>query len=75
MNNCSLKGKCMGEVRVIEVGESILADNDRIADGIREMLKTQGTLFLNLMSGPGSGKMATCLSQLYHDNKRGVKSG
>lgn len=25
--------------------------------------------------GPGSGKMATCLSQLYHDNKRGVQSG
>ena len=25
--------------------------------------------------GPGSGKMATCLSQLYHDNKRGIKSG
>ena len=25
--------------------------------------------------GPGSGKMATCLSQLYHENKRGVKAG
>jgi uncharacterized protein (UPF0371 family) len=25
--------------------------------------------------GPGSGKMATCISQLYHDNQRGIKSG
>ncbi len=25
--------------------------------------------------GPGSGKMATCLSQLYHEYKRGVKAG
>ena len=25
--------------------------------------------------GPGSGKMATCLSQLYHEHKRGVKAG
>ncbi len=25
--------------------------------------------------GPGSGKMATCLSQLYHENKRGIKAG
>ena len=25
--------------------------------------------------GPGSGKMATCLSQLYHEHKRGIKAG
>jgi uncharacterized protein (UPF0371 family) len=25
--------------------------------------------------GPGSGKLATCLSQLYHDHKKGIKSG
>lgn len=49
----------MGEVRVIEVKESVFADNARIAEGIREILKKQGTLFLNVMSGPGSGKTTT----------------
>ena len=28
-----------------------------------------------IIAGPGSGKMATCLSQLYHENKRGVRAG
>lgn len=49
----------MGEVRVIEIGESIYADNDRAAATIKETLKSQGTLFLNVMSAPGSGKTTT----------------
>ena len=28
-----------------------------------------------VLAGPGSGKMATCLSQLYHEHKRGIKAG
>ena len=28
-----------------------------------------------VLAGPGSGKMATCLSQLYHEHKRGVHAG
>ncbi|MDO4623471.1 MAG: hydrogenase nickel incorporation protein HypB [Eubacteriales bacterium] len=49
----------MAEVRVIEIHESITAANDLAADMIREQLKEQGTLFLNVMSGPGSGKTTT----------------
>lgn len=49
----------MGEVKVIEVRESVYANNERTADEIRETLKDQGTLFLNVMSGPGSGKTTT----------------
>ena len=46
----------MGEVRVIKIEESVFADNDRAAAAIREQMNRQGTLFLNFMSSPGSGK-------------------
>ena len=49
----------MSEVRVIQIHESIFAENDRTAEKIRERMKRQGTLFLNVMSSPGSGKTAT----------------
>lgn len=49
----------MERVKVIEIKESIFADNDATAQETRERLKTQGTLFLNVMSGPGSGKTTT----------------
>ena len=52
----------MAEVRVIEIGESVFADNDRMARKIREELQAQGTLFLNLMSAPGSGKTTTLIA-------------
>lgn len=43
--------------------------------GKNEYIETERPLVVVTAPGPGSGKMATCLSQLYHDNKRGVKSG
>ncbi|MGI6041979.1 MAG: hydrogenase nickel incorporation protein HypB [Candidatus Alectryocaccobium sp.] len=46
----------MNEVKVIEIKESVFADNDRQADELRENLKEQGVFLLNLMSSPGSGK-------------------
>ncbi len=49
----------MSEVRVIQIHESIFAENDRTAEKIRERMKRQGTLFLNVMSSPGSGKTTT----------------
>jgi len=49
----------MGNVRVIEIGESIFAENNRSAAVIRKKLSDQGTLFLNFMSSPGSGKTTT----------------
>lgn len=43
--------------------------------GRNEYIETERDLVVITAPGPGSGKMATCLSQLYHDHKRGVKSG
>ena len=52
----------MADVRVIEIGESIFAQNDRAADDIRRRMTAQGTLFLNFMSSPGSGKTTTLVA-------------
>ena len=46
----------MSEVKVIQINESVFAQNDRAAELIRKKLTEQGTLFLNFMSSPGSGK-------------------
>lgn len=43
--------------------------------GKNEYIKTSRQLIIVTAPGPGSGKMATCLSQLYHENLRGVKAG
>ena len=49
----------MKEVRIIEIKESVFADNDRQADELRSSLKEKGIFLLNLMSSPGSGKTTT----------------
>ena len=43
--------------------------------GKNEYIETTRSLVVITAPGPGSGKMATCLSQLYHEYKRGVKAG
>lgn len=43
--------------------------------GKNDYIKTSRELVVVTAPGPGSGKMATCLSQLYHENKRGIKAG
>lgn len=43
--------------------------------GKNDYIETSRPLVIITAPGPGSGKMATCLSQLYHENKRGVKAG
>ena len=43
--------------------------------GKNDYIKTNRQLVIVTGPGPGSGKMATCLSQLYHDNIHGIKSG
>ena len=43
--------------------------------GKNDYVETSRPLVVVTAPGPGSGKMATCLSQLYHENKRGVKAG
>ena len=49
----------MNDVRVIEVKENILADNDKEAQILRDKLKSKKTFLMNLMSSPGSGKTTT----------------
>ena len=44
----------MDTYKIIEVKESVFADNDREAARVREALKQKGTFLLNLMSSPGS---------------------
>ena len=51
----------MNDVRVIEVKENILADNDKEAEILRQKLKSKKTFLMNLMSSPGSGKTTTLL--------------
>ncbi len=43
--------------------------------GKNDYIETTKPLVVVTAPGPGSGKMATCLSQLYHDQKRGIKAG
>lgn len=49
----------MGEFRVLEIKQSVFADNDRRADEVRQELKRKKVFLLNLMSSPGSGKTTT----------------
>ena len=43
--------------------------------GKNEYAQTSRSLIIVTAPGPGSGKMATCLSQIYHESKRGIRSG
>ena len=43
--------------------------------GKNDYIETTRPLLIVTAPGPGSGKMATCLSQLYHEHKRGIKAG
>lgn len=52
--------------------DNIISDN---GFGKNEYIETTRPIVVVTAPGPGSGKMATCLSQLYHENKRGIKAG
>ena len=52
--------------------ETIVSDEGY---GLNEYIETTRSLVVVTAPGPGSGKMATGLSQLYHENKRGVRAG
>ena len=51
----------MKNIRVIEIKESVFADNDRQADALRQELKKKHVFLVHLMSSPGSGKTTTLL--------------
>ena len=52
--------------------ENIVSDEGY---GKNEYIETERPLVVVTAPGPGSGKMATCLSQIYHEYKRGIKAG
>lgn len=52
----------MSDLKIIEVKQSIFADNNEDADLLRKQLKEEKTFLLNLMSSPGSGKTTTLLA-------------
>ena len=54
----------MDSYRVIEVKQSVFADNNAEADRLRGELRAQGTYFINLRSSPGSGKTTTLMRLL-----------
>jgi len=54
----------VAEVRLIEVKEEILADNIKVAAGVRENLQKTKTMLINLMSSPGSGKTSLLLQTI-----------
>ena len=49
----------MDQIRIIEIKQSVFADNDREADRLHKVLKEKKTFLMNLMSSPGSGKTTT----------------
>ena len=65
----------MEKVRILEVKQSVFANNDAQADKLRAELKEKGIYLLNLMSSPGSGKTTTLtrlIALLKEDLKIGV---
>ena len=65
----------MDKVRVIEVKQSVFADNNAEADRVRRQLKDDKTFLLNLMSSPGAGKTTTLvrtISDLKNDMRIGI---
>lgn len=62
----------MSEVRVIEINQNVFAQNDEAADLVRGMLTEKGITFINLMSGPGSGK-TTFLSAMINRLKKDLR--
>ena len=64
----------MDTYRIIEVKESVFADNDADAEKLRQELKERGTYLINLMSSPGSGKTTT-LTRLIEALREDVRIG
>lgn len=52
----------MEPFRIVDIKESVFADNDKEAGRLRARLKAEGTFLLNLMGSPGAGK-TSCIKQ------------
>ena len=64
----------MGKYKVLEIKQSVFADNDRQAEELRKELKEKKVFLLNLMSSPGSGKTTT-LSRTIETLKEELRIG
>ncbi len=64
----------MDPVKVIEIKQSVMENNDVQADKLREKLKQEDTFLLNLMSAPGSGK-TSCVLRIIEKLKDEMKIG
>ena len=64
----------MDTYRIIQVKESVFADNDADAEVLRQELRERGTFLINLMSSPGSGKTTT-LTRLIEELREEVRIG
>ena len=62
-----------GKMRGYPADVDVIVSDDGF--GKNKYIETENPLVIVTAPGPGSGKLSTCLSQLYHDYKRGVKSG
>ncbi|HOJ51309.1 MAG TPA: hydrogenase nickel incorporation protein HypB [Syntrophales bacterium] len=54
----------MGEIKLVEIKEEILSDNQELADALRAKLTKEGTMLVNIMSSPGAGKTSLILHTL-----------
>lgn len=59
----------MGDIRILEVKESIYKDNEKRAEILRNELKEKRLCFINVMSSPGSGKTTTLVALINHIKK------
>lgn len=68
-------GSMSDSVRMIEVKENVMADNNAVAKELRKVLKEKKTFLLNLMASPGAGKTSSIIAlaeKLKNDLKIGV---
>lgn len=68
------RGYVVSEYKILEIKQSVFADNDKDADLVRKELKEKGIFLLNLMSSPGSGKTTT-LSRTIEKLKNELRIG
>ena len=73
LNNLGIKTYLHYEIKGYPHDVSYIISDEGF--GKNEYIETQRKIVVVTAPGPGSGKMATCLSQLYHENKRGIKAG
>lgn len=64
----------MDTIKLIEVKEDILSDNNQVAQAVRQRLRKTDTMLLNLMSSPGSGKTSLILRTI-EELKNAIKIG